>query len=84
MTTPAATSLHTGTPTVQVFDNRGLTVRALQYHRHPDTPSTTEERITRQYYDLRGFLASSVDPRLQDLGSANFTYQADLVGTRLR
>nr|WP_256451891.1 hypothetical protein [Serratia proteamaculans] len=37
-------SLFSSTPSVAVLDNRGLLVRELQYHRHPDTPEETDER----------------------------------------
>jgi len=84
MTTSLSSSLHAGTPTVRVVDNRGLMVRTLLYHRHPDTPTATEERITRQHYDAHGFLVSSIDPRLQQAGKTNFTCLSDLVGTPLR
>ncbi|HDX4396578.1 TPA: RHS repeat protein, partial [Enterobacter bugandensis] len=65
-------------------DNRGLTVRDIAYHRHPDTPDVTCERITRHRHDARGFLAQSADPRLHEAGRVNFTYLTDLTGTVLR
>lgn len=71
------------TPSVTVLDNRGLTVRNIAYHRHPDTPSVTDERITYHQYDTRGFLRQSTDPRLYDSGIANFTYFTDLTGHNL-
>lgn len=79
-----STSLFSKTPSVTVLDNRGLTVRDIAYHRHPDTPDTTGERITRHQYDARGFLARSTDPRLHDAGLANFSYLTDLAGNVLR
>ncbi|EAW1744886.1 RHS repeat protein, partial [Salmonella enterica subsp. enterica] len=72
------------TPTVTVLDNRGLAVRNITYHRHPDSPDTTDERITRQQYDARGYLTQRADPRLHDAGLANFTYLTDLAGNVLR
>ncbi|MDR0210630.1 MAG: RHS repeat protein [Pseudomonas putida] len=57
-------SLHKGTPTVTVRDNRGLGIREIGYHRHPDTPSTLDERITRYTFNARGQLVQSIDPRL--------------------
>lgn len=84
MNTQAQYNLFRRTPTVSVLDNRGLTVREIQYHRHPDTPETTHERITRHRYDSRGFLVQSADPRLHDAGLANFTCLTDLAGTVLR
>lgn len=78
-----STSLFSKTPTVTVLDNRGLTVRDIAYHRHPDTPDITSERITRHQYDARGFLTQSADPRLHDAGLANFSYLTDLTGNVL-
>ncbi len=78
------TSLFSKTPTVTVLDNRGLTVRDIAYHRHPDTPDVTNDRITRHHYDVRGFLTQSADPRLHDARRANFTYIMDLAGSVLR
>ena len=78
------TSLFSKTPTVTVLDNRGLTVRDIAYHRHPDSPDTTDERITRQQFSARGFLTQSADPRLHEAGLANFTYLTDLAGNVLR
>ena len=76
--------VHANTPSVTVRDNRGLTVRDIAYHRHPDTPDVTTERITRHRYDALGALVRSADPRLHDTGLANFTYLTDLAGTVLR
>ncbi|WP_162003687.1 RHS repeat protein, partial [Yersinia pestis] len=50
------TSLFSKTPSVTVLDNRGLTVRDIAYHRHPDSPDVISERITHHQYDARGFL----------------------------
>jgi insecticidal toxin complex protein TccC len=55
---------HHNTPDVAVTDNRGLTVREIQYHRHPDSPKITDERITRHTFTDRGHLHTSADPRL--------------------
>lgn len=79
-----STSLFSKTPTVTVFDNRGLTVRDIAYHRHPVSPDSNSERITRHQYDTRGFLTQSADPRLHEAGLASFTYLNDLVGSILR
>ncbi len=70
---------HRATPTIAVFDNRGLKIRDIVYCRHPDTPEITESLITRHGYDSRGFLTQSADPRLEN----NFVYQNDLVGNPL-
>ncbi|MCW0309566.1 RHS repeat domain-containing protein [Pantoea ananatis] len=79
-----STSLYSKTPTVTVLDSRGLTVRTLEYHRHPDSPDITSERITRQQYDARGVLTRSADPRMHDAGLANFSFLTDLTGNVLR
>ncbi|WP_254053175.1 RHS repeat domain-containing protein [Shewanella sp. WE21] len=79
-----STSLFSKTPTVTVLDNRGLTVCDIAYHRHPDTPTVIDARITRHYYDARSALTQSTDPRLHNAGLANFTYLTDLAGNVLR
>ncbi|ROP61775.1 insecticidal toxin complex protein TccC [Enterobacter sp. BIGb0383] len=79
-----STLLFSKTPTVTVLDNRALAVREIAYHRHPDSPDATDERITRHLYDARGFLAQSADPRLHDAGLTNFSYLTDLAGNVLR
>ncbi|WP_341985747.1 RHS repeat domain-containing protein [Morganella morganii] len=76
--------LFSKTPTVSVFDNRGLVVRNIAYHRHPDVPEVTNERITRHGYDARGFLMQSTDPRLHDNELVNFSYLTNLAGGVLR
>ena len=78
------TSLFSKTPTVTVLDNRSLTILDVAYHRHPESPDITTERITRHQYDARGFLTQSADPHLAEAGLANFTYLADLGGGVLR
>lgn len=76
--------LFANTPGVTVMDNRSLSVRDITYHRHPDAPDVTEERITRHRYAPRGFLTQSADPRLHEARLANFTYLTDLAGSVLR
>lgn len=71
------------TPTVTVVDNRGLSVREIAWHRHPDTPHITDERITRHQYNARGFLTQSADPRLHQAERTNFRYLMDLAGSVL-
>ncbi|QHM95138.1 RHS repeat domain-containing protein [Kosakonia sacchari] len=78
------TSLYVKTPTVVVLNNRGLAVRDIVYHRHPETPDTTNERITRHQFDARGLPSQSVDPRLYAAGLANFEFTCDLNGAPLR
>lgn len=79
-----STSLFSRNPTIRVLDNRGLTVRDIVYHHHPDALEMTNERITRHHHDARGFLTQSADPRLHEAGLANFTYITDLAGSVLR
>ncbi|BEM85459.1 hypothetical protein SME41J_47830 (plasmid) [Serratia marcescens] len=77
-------AVHVNTPSVTVLDNRGRTVRNIAYHRHPDTPDVTSERITRHQYDTRGALSRSADPRLHAAGLANLSFLTDLAGGVLR
>ncbi|WP_353739706.1 RHS repeat domain-containing protein [Yersinia nurmii] len=79
-----STSMFSKTPKVTVFDNRGLAVRDIAYHRHPDALEVTNERITYQQYDARGFLTQSADSRLHGAGRINFNYLTDLAGDALR
>ncbi|WP_261653613.1 RHS repeat domain-containing protein [Erwinia mallotivora] len=76
-------SLFSKTPAVKVIDNRGLAVREVTYHRHPDSPRITDERITRHRYDERSNLIQSTDPRLYDAGLVNFSYLTDFAGNIL-
>ncbi|MFS2224058.1 RHS repeat-associated core domain-containing protein [Pantoea sp. B65] len=78
MSTPDYT-LYRATPAVSVLDNRGLSVRELQYHRHPETPTQTDERITRHRFTLRGQLAHSIDARLFALQQADATVNANFI-----
>ena len=77
-------TLHKKTPSVTVLSNRGQAVRDIVYHRHPDTPDNTDERITRHQFDARGFLQQSADPRMQASGLSNFRYVTSLSGQVLR
>ena len=77
-------TLHKKTPSVTVLSNRGQVVRDIVYHRHPDTPEKTDERITRHQFDTRGFLQQSADPRMQASGLSNFRYITSLSGQVLR
>ncbi|WP_435330259.1 RHS repeat protein [Morganella morganii] len=77
-------TLYKKTPSVTVLNNRGLAVRDIVYHRHPDTPDKTDERITRHQFDVRGFLQQSADPRMQASGLTNFHYVTSLSGQVLR
>ncbi|MDN2484179.1 RHS repeat protein [Kosakonia sacchari] len=77
-------SLFSKTPTVMVLDYRGLTVREMAYHRHPDSPDLTDERIIRHQFDARGLPSQSADPRLAAAGLVNFAFISDLGGAPLR
>ena len=79
-----STSAFSNTPAVTALDGRGLTVRDVEYYRHPDTPAATHARITRHRYDLRGFLTRSADPRLHNAGRDNLTCLTGLTGGVLR
>lgn len=78
------TSLFSKTPTVTVLDNRGLTVRTLEYQRNPHAPNVTYTHITRQRYAPRGFLSQCADRRQHEVGRVNFSYLTDLAGSVLR
>ncbi|EPJ8692815.1 RHS repeat-associated core domain-containing protein [Morganella morganii] len=73
-------TLHKKTPSVTVLSNWGQVVRDIVYHRHPDTPEKTDERITYHQFDKRGFLEKSADPRMQASGLSNFRYVTSLSG----
>ncbi len=81
--------LYQKTPTVSVYDNRGLIIRNIDFHRttangDPDT------RITLHQYDIHGYLNQSIDPRLYEAKKTNntikpnFLWQYDLTGNPLR
>ncbi|ETS29764.1 RHS repeat-associated core [Photorhabdus khanii NC19] len=76
------------TPTVNVLDNRGLTIRDIGF-RHSTANGTTDTLITRHQYDARGHLIQSIDPRLyeakqkDDTIKPNFLWQYDLTGNIL-
>ncbi|WP_193493023.1 hypothetical protein [Photorhabdus bodei] len=88
MTSTFDPAIYAGTPTVNVLDNRGLTVREIAFHR-AQKGGDTDILITRHQYDLHGNLAQSIDPRLYDLMQTNstvqpnFDWQYDLTGTVL-
>jgi insecticidal toxin complex protein TccC len=71
------------TPKIRATDSRGLAVRDIAYHRHPDSPNVGE-RINRHRFDERGFLVQSTDSRLHALGLTNFEYLTDMAGNVLR
>ncbi|QXH74807.1 RHS repeat protein [Pseudomonas atacamensis] len=77
------------TPTVNVRDNRGLSVRTLQYNRNAPADAA-HQLISQQRYGVRGELLSSIDPRLFAERQSNpnvlpnFRYQTSLSGQVLR
>ena len=77
-------TLFRATPSVWVADNRGLPVRTIAYHRHPDMPRRTDTRITRHHFNAQGAPVSSVDPRLAGTGNVNVSNSTDLSGEVFR
>jgi insecticidal toxin complex protein TccC len=75
--------LYHDTPTVQVRDNRGLTVRDVQYNRVAEEGGR-QVLVTRHTFDASGALVSSADPRLGAQGKCNFSYLRTLSGQLLR
>ncbi|AXG41705.1 MULTISPECIES: RHS repeat protein [Photorhabdus] len=81
--------LYQHTPTISVYDNRGLTIRNIDFHRSV-AGGDTDTRITRHQYDVRGHLSQSIDPRLYDAKqldnsiNPNFLWQHNLTGDTLR
>ncbi|MBG2877658.1 RHS repeat protein, partial [Proteus alimentorum] len=73
--------LNTSTPTVVVYDNRGLTIREINYCRHPDTINKTDERITRHHFHARGYLEHSIDARLYEGQQSDPTIQPNIQQT---
>ncbi|WP_064345031.1 RHS repeat-associated core domain-containing protein [Klebsiella oxytoca] len=78
-----------GTPTLAITDNRGLTVRTLQYNRQTITDAP-QALITRVLADDSGLSTAQWDPRLymnwlnDPNVSANQANQVSLTGQRLR
>nr|WP_240042849.1 RHS repeat-associated core domain-containing protein [Photorhabdus luminescens] len=75
--------LYQKTPVVNVHDNRGLTIRNIDFHR-TTANGDTDIRITRHQYDSLGHLSQSTDPRLYEAKQKpNFLWQYDLTGNIL-
>jgi insecticidal toxin complex protein TccC len=66
MSTAILADTHTGTPTLQVSDARGLMVRTVRYHRR-EADAPIDPRVTQQQYDALGRLMAGRDPYLFDL-----------------
>ncbi|RAX01108.1 MULTISPECIES: RHS repeat protein [unclassified Photorhabdus] len=81
--------LYQKTPIVNVQDNRGLTIRNIDFHR-TTANGDTDTRITRHQYNAHGHLSQSIDPRLYEVRQTNstikpnFLWQYDLTGNPLR
>ncbi|NBM87294.1 hypothetical protein GWI73_13880, partial [Proteus sp. G2661] len=73
--------LHTRTPSVVVYDNRGSSIREISYCRHPDSLDKTDERITRHQYHVRGYLERSIDARLYDAQQSDTSIQPNIQQT---
>lgn len=73
-------SVFSKTPALAVFDSRGLRVRDVAYHRHPEAMDETRQLITRHGFTAQGFPASSADPRLHEAGLENCSWVSDLSG----
>ncbi|GLX64766.1 hypothetical protein KMU_28080 [Proteus vulgaris] len=73
--------LYTRTPNVVVHDNRGSTIREINYCRHPDTINKTDERITRHHYHARGYLERSIGARLYEAQQSNSNIQPNIQQT---
>ena len=69
------------TPSVVVYDNRGSTIREINYCRHPDSINQTDERITRHQYHARGYLERSIDARLYDTQQSDTSIQPNIQQT---
>ncbi|PED43227.1 RHS repeat-associated core domain-containing protein [Bacillus cereus] len=57
------TTIYNGTPTISVIDNRGLSIRTLEYNRNMGG-DPVDEYITWNAHTLLGTLDCSMDPRL--------------------
>ncbi|PFN47088.1 RHS repeat-associated core domain-containing protein [Bacillus thuringiensis] len=79
------TTIYNGTPTISVIDNRGLSIRTLEYNRNIDG-DPVDEYITWNAYTLLGTLGRSMDPRLfsqfqnNSNISPNMSYRTSLTG----
>lgn len=77
-------SLHRHTPSLTSYDPRGLTIRAVAYHRRT-AGDEAQARIHRQVYSATGLLSEQWDPRLTALraGAANQRNRYSLSGRLL-
>ena len=88
MPTAASKYAHSGTPTLQVSDARGLLVRAVQFHRR-QANDLLDTRVNHQRFDAAGRMVASCDPYLFALAGTeeqvpeNVTQQLSLSGAPL-
>jgi insecticidal toxin complex protein TccC len=77
-----STSICAGTPTVSVFDNRSLPVRALQFCRS-QVGEAADLRVTCTTFSAAGRATSQADPRLGAAGLANVSQRFGLADAAL-
>lgn len=80
LTTP---QMYEGTPTITVNDNRGLSVRQIQYNR-TEKGGELDTLITRTLFNDVGHPTSFMDPRFFDKGTSNQLQIHNLAGQTLR
>ncbi|MGC7837612.1 RHS repeat-associated core domain-containing protein [Pseudomonas wayambapalatensis] len=78
-----SSALFQQTPSIKVLDNRGQTVREIEYQR-ASLLDAADTRITRQVFSPAGRLAQITDPRLHGAGLANFIHRHDLTAQVIR
>lgn len=78
-----SSALFQQTPSIKVLDNRGQTVREIEYQR-ASLLDAVDTRITRQVFSPAGRLAQITDPRLHGAGLANFIHRHDLTAQVIR
>lgn len=84
-----AAHLCSATPEVLVVDNRGLSIRTLQYDRSA-VGKAPHELVTQRHFNALGQLSDSTDPRLYSVREkgpavkANFRYRTTLSGQVLQ
>lgn len=75
--------LYEGTPTITVNDNRGLSVRQIQYNR-TEAAAERDTLITRSVFNEIGHPTSFMDPRFFEKGEKNQSQVHNLAGQTLR
>ncbi len=75
--------LYEGTPTITVNDNRGLSVRQIQYNR-TEAAAERDTLITRSVFNEMGNPTSFMDPRFFEKGQNNQSQAHNLAGQTLR